>query len=286
MDVRTDRSNVLVLGSGGAGLRAAIAARESGADVLVLGKRGRRDAHTVIAAGGINAALGTRDPEDSWQQHFADTFREGYLLSHPRVVELMAREAPEAVLELAGWGCAFARLPDGRLDQRYFGAHTYRRTCYAGDRTGREIIHTLAERAEAANVRFADHQYASSLLVADGRCLGAFAFDLRTGERTAFLADSTVICAGGHTSLWHPNTSRADENWGEGMSMALRAGCRLMDMELVQFHPTGMVAPEDVAGTLVTEAVRGEGGASTTPSASGSWSATTRGGWSSPPATG
>ena len=260
MDVQTVRTNVLVLGAGGAGLRAAIAAREAGADVVVIGKRGRRDAHTVIAAGGINAALGTVDPEDSWQQHFADTFREGYLLSHPRVVEIMAREAPAAVLELAEWGCAFARLPDGRLDQRYFGAHTYRRTCYAGDQTGREIIQTLANRAESVGVRFADHRCASSLLTADGRCFGAFAFDLQDGERTAFLADATVICTGGHTSLWHRNTSRADENWGEGMSLALRAGCRLMDMELVQFHPTGIVAPEDVAGTLVTEAVRGEGG--------------------------
>ncbi len=260
MHIQTDRSNVLVLGAGGAGLRAAIAARESGADVVVVGKRGRRDAHTVIAAGGINAALGTRDPEDSWEQHFADTFREGYLLSHPRVVEIMAREAPEAVLQLADWGCAFARLPDGRLDQRYFGAHTYRRTCYAGDETGREIIRTLADWAEAAGVRFADRHYASSLLVADGRCFGAFVFDLHTAERTAFLADATIVCTGGHTSLWHRNTSRADENWGEGMSLALRAGCRLMDMEFVQFHPTGLVAPEDVAGTLVTEAVRGEGG--------------------------
>jgi succinate dehydrogenase / fumarate reductase flavoprotein subunit len=260
MDINTDRSNVLVLGAGGAGLRAAIAARESGADVVVVGKRSRRDAHTVIAAGGINAALGTVDPEDSWQQHFADTFREGYQLSHPRVVEIMAREAPDAVLELADWGCAFARLPDGRLDQRYFGAHTYRRTCYAGDQTGHEIIQTLADRAEGAGVRFADRHYVSSLLAADGRCFGAFAFDLHTGERTAFVADATVICTGGHTSLWHRNTSRADENWGEGMSLALRAGCRLMDMELVQFHPTGIVAPEDVAGTLVTEAVRGEGG--------------------------
>jgi succinate dehydrogenase / fumarate reductase flavoprotein subunit len=260
MDVQTVRTNVLVLGAGGAGLRAAIAAREAGADVMVLGKRGRRDAHTVIAAGGINAALGTVDPEDSWQQHFADTYRESYLLAHPRVVELMASEAPAAVLELADWGCEFARLPDGRLDQRYFGAHTYRRTCYAGDHTGHEIIQTLADRAEAAGVGFADRHYASSLLAGDGRCFGAFAFDLQTGERTAFLADATVLCTGGHTSLWHRNTSRADENWGEGMSLALRAGCRLMDMELVQFHPTGIVAPEDVAGTLVTEAVRGEGG--------------------------
>src|SRR5438128_12431706 len=120
--------NVLVIGSGAAGLRAAIAATEAGSQVLVVGKRHRLDAHTVLAAGGINAALGTRDPEDSWQQHFADTVREGYFLSDPRVVEIMAREAPAAVLELADWGCEFARTDDGRLDQRYFGAHRYRRT--------------------------------------------------------------------------------------------------------------------------------------------------------------
>jgi succinate dehydrogenase / fumarate reductase flavoprotein subunit len=254
------RTDVLVIGAGGAGLRAAIAARSSGSDVLVIGKRARDDAHTVIASGGINAALGTVDPQDTWQQHFADTVREGYFLSHPRIAELMTSEAPAAVLELADWGCAFDRLPDGRLDQRYFGAHTYRRTCYAGDHTGREIVQTLVAKADELGVRFADHQYVSSLLVAGGECAGAFAFDLRTGKRTAFEAGATVLCAGGHTALWRTNTSRAGENFGEGMALALLARCRLMDMELVQFHPTGMVAPPEVAGTLVTEAVRGEGG--------------------------
>lgn len=253
-------SAVLVVGSGGAGLRAAIAARENGADVVVLGKRGRLDAHTSMAAGGINAALGTVDPEDSWQQHFADTMHEGYLLSHPGVAELMAREAPAAVLEVAGWGCEFARLPDGRLDQRFFGAHTWRRTCYAGDHTGRDIVDTLVRRAEALGVRFVERVYVWRLVVEDGRCAGALAFDVRTGDRAAFVASAVVLATGGHTSLWRTNTSRQDENHGEGMALALRAGCRLMDMELVQFHPTGLVAPPEVAGTLVTEAVRGEGG--------------------------
>jgi succinate dehydrogenase / fumarate reductase flavoprotein subunit len=132
--------NVLVIGTGAAGLRAAIAATEAGSQVLMVGKRDRLDAHTVLAAGGINAVLGTRDPQDSWEQHFADTFREGYFLGHPRVIEIMAREAPDAVRELADWGCQFARLPDGRLDQRFFGAHKYRRTCYAGDYTGRAVL--------------------------------------------------------------------------------------------------------------------------------------------------
>jgi succinate dehydrogenase / fumarate reductase, flavoprotein subunit len=253
-------TNVLVIGSGGAGLRAAIAATQAGADVLVIGKRARSDAHTVLAAGGINAALATRDPEDSWQQHFADTLRDGYLLGDPRMVEILAREAPAAVLELAEWGCGFARLDDGRLDQRFFGAHTWRRTCYAGDYTGRAMVRTLAAKVAELGVPVVENQYVSRLLVADGICFGAFAFDLDSGERTAFVADAVVLATGGHTRVWRRSSSRRDENYGEGMALALRAGCRLSDMELVQFHPTGMLTPEDVAGTLVTEAVRGEGG--------------------------
>jgi succinate dehydrogenase / fumarate reductase flavoprotein subunit len=252
--------NVLVIGSGAAGLRAAIAATEAGSQVLVLGKRHRLDAHTVLAAGGINAVLGTRDPQDSWEQHFADTFREGYFLGHPRVVEIMAREAPDAVRELADWGCQFARLDDGRLDQRFFGAHKYRRTCYAGDYTGRAILYTLAGKAQQLGIPVIEDQYVSRLLVADGVCFGAYGFDLVSGERTVFEADAVVLAAGGHTRLWRRSSSRRDENYGEGMFLALEASCRLMDMELVQFHPTGMVMPEEVAGTLVTEAVRGEGG--------------------------
>ena len=258
--VRQHATNVLVIGTGAAGLRAAIAVTEAGTDVLVIGKRSRRDAHSVLAAGGINAVLGTRDPEDTWQQHFADTLREGYFLADPRAVEILARESPAAVRELAEWGCAFARTPEGQLDQRFFGAHRYRRTCYAGDYTGRAVLYTLADRAQALRVPVVDGQCVSRLLVADGVCFGAFAFDVHTGERSAFLADAVVLCTGGHTRIWRRSTSRRDENYGEGMALALEAGCRLRDMELVQFHPTGMVAPEELAGTLVTEAVRGEGG--------------------------
>ncbi len=258
--VRSRVCNVLVIGSGAAGLRAAIAANQAGTEVVVIGKRHRLDAHTVLAAGGINAALGTRDPEDTWQQHFADTLAEGYFLGHPRVVEIMAREAPAAVQELAAWGCNFARTPDGRLDQRFFGAHRYRRTCYAGDYTGRAVLHTLANKLQELGIPIVEDQYVSRLLLADGACSGAFAFDLVSGERTVYEADAVVLCAGGHTRLWRRSSSRRDENYGEGMFLALQAGCRLMDMELVQFHPTGMVTPEEMAGTLVTEAVRGEGG--------------------------
>lgn len=257
---RTDVSNVLVIGSGAAGLRAAIAAHEAGSDVVVIGKSRRRNAHTVLAAGGINAALGTVDFGDSWQQHFADTFEEGYRLSDPRAVEIMAREAPRAIRELAGWGCPFAKTEDGEIDQRFFGAHRYRRTCYAGDYTGRAVLHTLADRAAKLGIPVRDDQYVFRLLTDDGRCFGAFAFDVETGQRTAYLADAVVLATGGHTRLWRRSSSRRDENTGDGMFLALEAGCRLADMELVQFHPSGIVAPEDLAGTLVTEAVRGEGG--------------------------
>ena len=257
---RSNVANVLVIGTGAAGLRAAIAAHQAGSEVVVVGKRRRDDAHTVLAAGGINAALGTVDPQDSWQQHYADTLREGYFLADPRVVELMAREAPAAVLELADWGAPFARLPDGRLDQRFFGAHRWRRTCYAGDWTGRAILRALTAKVAELGISVIDDQYVSQLLVADGTCFGALAFALSSGERTVFLADAVVLAAGGHTRIWRRSSSRRDENTGDGMYLALRAGCRLADMELVQFHPTGMVAPEEAAGTLVTEAVRGEGG--------------------------
>jgi succinate dehydrogenase / fumarate reductase flavoprotein subunit len=258
--VRSNVANVLVIGTGAAGLRAAIAAHQAGSEVVVVGKRRRDDAHTVLAAGGINAALGTVDPQDSWQQHFADTLREGYFLADPRVVELMATEAPAAVLELADWGAPFARTPDGRLDQRFFGAHRWRRTCYAGDWTGRAILRTLTAKVAELGMTVVDDQYVSQLLVSDGACFGALAFDLETGARTVFLADAVVLATGGHTRIWRRSSSRRDENTGDGMYLALLAGCRLQDMELVQFHPTGMVAPEEAAGILVTEAVRGEGG--------------------------
>ena len=257
---RTSVANVLVIGSGAAGLRCAIAAHQAGVEVVVIGKSAANDAHTVLAAGGINAALGTVDPEDSWQQHFADTLKEGYFLSDPRVVEITTCEAPEAIRELADWGCPFARTAGGALDQRFFGAHRYRRTCFAGDYTGRAILGTLAAKVGELGILMAENQYVSRLLIGDGQCFGALAFDVMTGDRTVFLADAVVLAAGGHTRIWRKSSSRRDENNGDGIYLALQAGCRVADMELVQFHPTGMVAPEELAGTLVTEAVRGEGG--------------------------
>ena len=253
---------VLILGAGGAGLRAALAAHEAGVEVLVLTKRARRDAHTSLAAGGVNAALGSRDPDDSPEWHFKDTYEEGYALADAEAVEILVSEAPARVRELAQWGAPFARLDSGAIDQRFFGAHRYRRTCFAGDWTGRAIIDVLYSRVAAAGIEVCDDQYVAELLVdpETGRCFGALTFDLATGEHTAFLADAVVLAAGGHTRLWRRSSSRRDENYGESMSLAARAGASLADMELVQFHPSGMTWPENVAGTLVTEAVRGEGG--------------------------
>ena len=261
---RTNACNVLVIGSGGAGLRAAIAAHEEGSEVLIIGKRIRNDAHTTLAAGGINAVLGTVDPEDTWIQHFVDTYQEGYNVADPKTVEILVKDAPNRINELIKWGTPFAKTPEGKPDQRYFGAHTYRRTCYAGDYTGRAILNTLLEKVEELSIPIKDMTYVSKLLVdkQDGehQCFGAVAFDIVTGERTVYLADSVVLAAGGHTRIWRRSSSRRDENTGDAMRLALQAGCHLADMEMVQFHPTGMVYPETLAGTLVTEAVRGEGG--------------------------
>ncbi len=260
VEERRTATNVLVVGTGAAGLRAAIELAESGVQVLCVGKRRRDDAHTVLASGGINAALGTMDHEDSWQQHAADTLREGYWLGDPVSVERLCREAPSAIDDLVRWGARLAREEDGRLAQRFFGAHRFRRTCFAGDYTGREIQRTLVRRAAEVGVEMRDDVYVTRLLVHDGRVFGAYGFDVDDGSRLLIVADAVVLAAGGHTRIWRRSSSRRDENTGDAMRLAAEAGCRLRDMELVQFHPTGMVSPEESAGTLVTEAVRGEGG--------------------------
>lgn len=259
-DERRTAAAVLVIGTGAAGLRAAIELAERGVQVLCVGKRRRDDAHTVLASGGINAALGTMDPEDSWEQHAADTLRESYWLADPRAVELLCRGAPDAIEDLVRYGAQFAREDDGRLTQRYFGAHRWRRTCFAGDYTGREIQRTLVGRAAELGVAIRDDVYITRLLVHEGRAFGAYGFDFEDGSRWVIVADAVVLAAGGHTRIWRRSSSRRDENTGDAMRLAAEAGCRLRDMELVQFHPTGMVFPEESAGTLVTEAVRGEGG--------------------------
>ena len=256
----TEITNILIIGSGGAGLRAAIEAKQAGLDVKVIGKRNKYDVHTGLAAGGVNAAFGNLDKKDSWEQHFADTYLEGYGIGDPRSIEIMAKEAPQAVEEIDKWGANFEKIESGMFDQRFFGAHTYRRTCYSGDFTGQSILNALLKKANELNIPIHDSTYVSDLLVHQKCCFGAMTFNLNNGERTVYIADAVIICTGGHTRIWKKSSSRKQENTGDGYHLALKAGCTLVDMEMVQFHPTGMVLPEDIAGTLVTEAVRGEGG--------------------------
>lgn len=253
-------TSVLVIGSGGAGLRAAIELAERGVDVLVVGKRPKNDAHTALAAGGINAALATMDPADTWQQHAADTIKESYLLANPEIVRVVAEQAPRGIADLERWGMPFAREQDGRISQRFFGAHTFRRTSFAGDYTGLEIQRTLVNRATQLNIPIHDTCYITQILVRDNVVFGAYGFDLDNGTRYVFHADVVILAAGGHTRIWRRTSSRRDENTGDSFRLAVRAGGRIRDPELVQFHPSGLLEPENAAGTLVSEAARGEGG--------------------------
>jgi succinate dehydrogenase / fumarate reductase flavoprotein subunit len=253
-------TSVLIVGAGGSGLRAAIELAERGIDVLVACKRPRADAHTALAAGGINAALATVDPDDSWQQHAADTLEESYHLADPRTVRIVTEGAARGIADLERYGMRFAREPDGRISQRFFGAHTYRRTAFAGDYTGLEIQRTLVARATQLQVPILDTIYVSKLLVRDHVVFGAYGFDLNDGTRYAILADAVILATGGHTRIWRHTSSRRDENTGDAFRLAVDAGARLRDPELVQFHPSGLLEPEGAAGTLVSEAARGEGG--------------------------
>src|SRR6478609_8622570 len=253
-------TTVLVIGTGGSGLRAAIELAEQGVDVLAVGKRPRQDAHTSLAAGGINAALGTMDADDSWQQHAADTIKESYLLANPHTVEIVTQGAERGIHDLERWGMDFAREDDGRISQRFFGAHTFRRTAFSGDYTGLEIQRTLVRKAEQLEVPILDNVYITRLLVTDNTVFGAYGFDVETGTRHVFTADAVILVSGGHNRIWRRTSSRRDENTGDSFRLAVEAGGRLRDPELVQFHPSGIIEPENAAGTLISEAARGEGG--------------------------
>ncbi|MFJ4027205.1 L-aspartate oxidase [Paenarthrobacter sp. NPDC089989] len=253
-------TTVLVIGTGGSGLRASIELAEMGVDVLAVGKRQRTDAHTSLAAGGINAALGTMDEDDSWQQHAADTIKESYYLANPHTVEIVARGAAQGIEDLERYGMAFAREGDGRISQRFFGAHTFRRTAFAGDYTGLEIQRSLVARAQQLEIPILDEVYITRLLVKDNQVFGAYGFDLNSGTRYLIHADAVVLAAGGHNRIWRRTSSRRDENTGDSFRLAVDAGARLRDAELVQFHPSGIIEPENAAGTLISEAARGEGG--------------------------
>jgi len=263
VDYETVSVPVLVVGAGAAGARVAIGLAENGVEPLVIGKRDHGDAHTTWAAGGINASLGSLDPEDDWTIHAADTLDEGHFINDPKAVELTTKHMPDRIRELDDWGMPFDRTEDGKINQRYFGAQSFRRTCFVGDRTGEAMLDALVEKAQSLDIPYRDNVMITRLLSDGDRVCGAAGYDMESGEFVLFESDHVVLAAGGSSALYNRHSSRDEENNGDGPALALEAGASLMDMEFVQFHPTGMVGDrygEDWDGRLVTEAVRGEGG--------------------------
>jgi succinate dehydrogenase / fumarate reductase flavoprotein subunit len=255
----TREHDVLIIGAGGAGLRAAIEALAKGASVGVVCKSLLGKAHTVMAEGGIAAAMANVDTADGWKPHFRDTMRGGKFLNNWRMAQLHAQEAPDRVRELEQWGALFDRTDSGAILQRAFGGHTYKRLCHVGDRTGLEMIRTLQDRGVQLGFDVYMECTITRLLTDGARIAGAFGYWRENGRFIVFKAKSIVIATGGIGKAW-PITSNSWEYSGDGMTLAYEAGAELMDMEFVQFHPTGMVWPPGVQGLLVTEAVRGEGG--------------------------
>jgi succinate dehydrogenase / fumarate reductase flavoprotein subunit len=251
--------DVLVIGAGGAGLRAAIAAAERGARVGLVCKSLLGKAHTVMAEGGVAAAMAHVDDRDNWQVHFADTMRGGQYVNNWRMAELHAKEAPDRVRELEAWGAVFDRTSDGRILQRNFGGHRYPRLAHVGDRTGLEMIRTLQDHAIHKGIDVHMEVTIVQLLKDGDRVCGALAYDRERGRFRLFAAGAVVLATGGIGRAFSV-TSNSWEYTGDGHSLAYAAGAELMDMEFVQFHPTGMVWPPSVMGILVTEGVRGEGG--------------------------
>jgi succinate dehydrogenase / fumarate reductase flavoprotein subunit len=255
----THEHDVLIIGAGGAGLRAAIEALGQGARVAVVSKSLLGKAHTVMAEGGIAAAMANVDKADSWKTHFRDTMRGGKLVNNWRMAQLHAQESPERVRELEQWGALFDRTSDGDILQRAFGGHTFKRLCHVGDRTGLEMIRTLQDRGVQMGFDVFMECTITRLLKDGNRVTGAFGYWREQGRFVVFKAKAVVIATGGIGKAW-PITSNSWECTGDGMTLAYEAGADLLDMEFVQFHPTGMVWPPGVQGILVTEAVRGEGG--------------------------
>src|SRR3954469_2712225 len=271
-EVERHEYDVVVIGAGGAGLRAVIEARERGLKVAVVCKSLFGKAHTVMAEGGCAAAMGNANPKDNWQVHFKDTMRGGKFLNNWRMAELHAKEAPDRVWELETYGALFDRTKDGRISQRNFGGHTYPRLAHVGDRTGLEIIRTLQQKivslqqedkAELGDYEARIKVFAECTitdLIKDGdRIAGAFGYWRESGRFILFETPAVVMATGGIGKSYKV-TSNSWEYTGDGHALALRAGATLINMEFVQFHPTGMVWPPSVKGILVTEGVRGEGG--------------------------
>ncbi|HEV7212478.1 MAG TPA: fumarate reductase/succinate dehydrogenase flavoprotein subunit [Blastococcus sp.] len=259
MELERHSYDVVVVGAGGAGLRAAIEAHEKGARTAVVCKSLLGKAHTVMAEGGIAAAMANLYPEDNWRVHFRDTMRGGKMLNHWRMAQLHAQEAPDRVRELEDWGALFDRTPDGLISQRDFGGHRYARLAHVGDRTGLELIRTLQQRTVAAGIDVYMECTVTRLLTDDDGIAGAFGYWRESGRFVAWEAPSVVLATGGIGKAFKV-TSNSWEYTGDGHSLALQAGASLVNMEFVQFHPTGMVWPPSVRGILVTESVRGDGG--------------------------
>ncbi|HEY2390583.1 MAG TPA: FAD-binding protein [Candidatus Angelobacter sp.] len=255
----THEHDILIIGAGGAGLRAAIEGLAAGARVAVVSKSLLGKAHTVMAEGGIAAAMANVDRADSWKTHFRDTMRGGKLLNNWRMAQLHAQEAPDRVRELEQWGALFDRTSDGDILQRAFGGHTFKRLCHVGDRTGLEMIRTLQDRGVQLGFDVFMECTIIRLLTDGNRVIGAFGYWREQGRFVVLKAKSVVMATGGIGKAWRV-TSNSWEYTGDGMALAYNAGAELLDMEFVQFHPTGMVWPPGVQGILVTEAVRGEGG--------------------------
>ena len=256
----THTYDVLVVGAGGAGMRAAIEAANAGVTVGLICKSLLGKAHTVMAEGGMAAAMAHNDDRDSWRVHFADTMRGGQYVNNWRMAELHAKEAPDRVRELEGWGAVFDRTPDGRINQRNFGGHRYPRLAHVGDRTGLELIRTLQDHTVYLGVDVhMEFTVVELLLDGNGRAAGVVAYDREKGRFHTFSAKAVILATGGIGRAYQV-TSNSWEGTGDGHALAFRAGAELIDMEFIQFHPTGMVWPPSVKGILVTEGVRGEGG--------------------------
>ncbi len=252
--------DVLIIGAGGAGLRAAIEAKQRGLKVAIVTKSLLGKAHTVMAEGGMAAAMGNVYPEDNWMVHFRDTMRGGKYLNNNRMAELHAKEAPARVLELEQWGALFDRTQDGKILQRDFGGHRYARLAHVGDRTGLELIRTLQQKVVSMGTEvFMECKILKLVHDADGKVAGCVAYHRQNGEFVTFAAKAVILATGGAGKSWK-FTSNSWEGTGDGHAMALWAGANLIDMECIQFHPTGMVWPLSVRGLLVTEGVRGDGG--------------------------
>jgi fumarate reductase (CoM/CoB) subunit A len=255
----TIETDVLVIGAGGAGCRAAIEASNHNVSVTLLSKELFGKAHTIMAEGGYNAALGNVDPADSPDIHFRDTIEGGAYLNNQLLVEVLVRDACDRVLDLEDFGGLFDRTAEGKIAQRLFGKQTYRRTCYASDRTGHEMMVTLVEEVRRRDITVLDEIFVSRLLIYNGNAVGATAVRVKNGEFLTFRSKATVLATGG-TGRIYSITTNAMQDTGDGYALGFNSGAELVDMEQFQFHPTGVVYPESARGTLVTEAVRGEGG--------------------------